>query len=416
MSNSQADYSKTVIYKIICKDNSITDIYIGHTTCYYQRYRLHKSSCNNENAKGYNYKIYKIIRENGGWENWDMKIIENFSCNNVNEARNRERYWIEKECCNLNVTIPNRSKKEYGQIYRIIHKDEIAEKSKEYRSQNKDKIKEYIEVNKEKISFQKQDWYEEKKDYILQKAKENYEQNKEQKLEYQKQYAEENKEQIKNYQDEYREKNKEKLAEQKKEYREKNKEEAAKSQKEWREANKEKLKEQKSQIINCECGCQYTFGNKHRHLQSKIHISYQNQLCGIIEEQIPEQTEEENLEQLEKLKLNQKEYREKNFEKIKEYKKKYNDNHKQENSEQSKKYYEQHKNEIIEQAKKYAEENKDKIKKNKDEWYQKNKEKILEKQKQTFICECGSEVRCAGKAEHNRSVKHKLFIQSVSEN
>ena len=97
------------------------------------------------------------------------------------------------------------------------------------------------------------------------------------------------------------------------------------------------------------------------------------------------------------------------------YKKTYNSSHKEENSEQSKKYYKQHKNEIIEKTKKYVEENKDKIKKNKDEWYLKNKEKILEKLKQTFVCDCGSEVRCAGKAEHNRSVKHNLYIQSISE-
>ena len=63
-----------------------------------------------------------------------------------------------------------------------------------------------------------------------------------------------------------------------KEYRENHKEESAKAQKEWREANKEKLKEKKLQIINCECGNQFTFGNKHRHLQTKIHIDYQNQL------------------------------------------------------------------------------------------------------------------------------------------
>jgi len=49
------------------------------------------------------------------------------------------------------------------------------------------------------------------------------------------------------------------------------------------------------------------------------------------------------------------------------------------------------------------------------EWYLKNKEKILTKQKETFTCVCGSEVRCAGKLEHNRSVKHNLYIQSISE-
>ena len=412
MSNMLADYNKTVIYKIQCKDVNITDIYIGHTTCYYQRYRLHKSNCNNETSKSYNSKIYKIIRENGGWENWNMIIIEKYPCNNINEARDRERFWIEKECSTLNVSIPNRSKKEYDQIYRIIHREEISEKSKEYRENNKDKIKQYIECNKEKISFQKQDWYEENKEKILEKAKEYYEENKEQKLEYQKQYAEEHKEEIAEKQKEYREKNKEKLSEQKKEYRAAHKEEAAKAQKEWREANKEKLKNQRTEIINCECGNQYTFGNKLRHLQSKIHINYQNQLCGIIEPDTePKMSEEEKKEILHQ---KQKEYREKNAEKIKEFKKNYNEENKEKIKEQTHAYYEEHKNEIKLKVKQYVEENKDKVREYKDSWYQKNKEKILEKQKQIFVCECGAEVRCSGKAEHLRSAKHKNYIEKFN--
>ncbi len=274
MYNPNANYLNTVIYKISCKDIDINDIYIGHTTDFKQRYRLHKSNCNVDTSKGYNYKIYKIIRENGGWNNWEMSIIENFPCENVDEARNRERYWIENESSNLNVTIPNRSKKEYSKIYRIVHREEIAEKAKEYREKNKDNIKLYVEANKEKISFQKQDWYEENKEQILEKAKQNYEENKEQKLEYQKQYAEEHKERIAEKQNEYRERNKEKLAEQKKIYREQNKEKAKETHKSWREANKEKIKEQKAQIISCECGCEYTFGNKSRHFKSKTHTEF----------------------------------------------------------------------------------------------------------------------------------------------
>jgi len=408
MSNMLADYKKTIIYKIQCKDENITDIYIGHTTCYYQRYRLHKSTCNNETSKGFNYKIYKIIRENGGWENWNMVIIEKYPCNNITEAKERERYWIEKESSTLNISIPNRSKKEYSQIYRIIHKEEISEKAKEYRENNKDKIKEYIECNKEKISFQKKDWYEENKDEILQKAKENYEENKVYKIEYQKHYAEEHKEEIAEKQKKYREKNKEKLSEQKKEYRETHKEEAAKANKEWRKANGEKLKNQRAEIINCECGNQYTFGNKHRHLQSNIHINYQNKLCGIIKPELSEEEKKQILQQ------KQKEYREKNAEKIKEFKKQYNHENKELIKEQTHKYYEEHKDEIKSKVKQYVEENKKKVKEYKDEWYQKNKEKILEKQKQSFICECGSEVRCAGKAEHLRSNKHKKYIDSSS--
>ena len=230
------DYSSTIIYKICCKDPLITDIYIGHTTNFIQRKYNHKTNCCNSDAKNHNLNVYKFIREYGGWQNWDMIQIELINCNNSQEALMRERYWIETLKSTLNSINP----------YTSIEEKEL----------------------------QKKKWYEEKKDYILEKAKNNYGDNKDRKLEYQKQYAGENKEHIADYQKEYREQNKEKLAEQKKIYREQHKEETKIKRKEWREANKEKLKAQKSEVIICECGNKYTFGNKHRHLQTKIHTDY----------------------------------------------------------------------------------------------------------------------------------------------
>jgi hypothetical protein len=368
MPKIQTDYSQAIIYKLCCKDPTISEIYIGHTTNFTQRKNNHKSNCCNENSNNYNLYVYNFIRNNGGWNNWTMVQIETYNCNNKREAEMRQRHWVETLNAELNCISP-------------------------------------ITTNEEKQK-QKQNWYEEKKDYILQKAKDNYEENKENKLEYQKQYAEENKEKIAEQQKEYREKNKEKLSEQKKQYREANKEEASKANKEWRESNKEKLKDKMSQIIDCECGNQYTFGNKHRHLQSKLHINYQNELCGIVTE-VKLSEEEKNII----LHQKQKEYREKNADKIKESKNSYNETHKEFIKEQTHKYYEQHKEEIKEDSKKYRENNKEQIKINQNEWYQKNKEKILEKQKQIYICECGSEVRCSGKAEHYRSKKHTEFIE-----
>ena len=181
--------------------------------------------------------------------------------------------------------------------------------------------------------------------------------------------------------------------------------------KKWREENKEKIQEQKKEIIVCECGHQITFGNKYKHLQSKIHLDYQNKLTGehVVETQISEEEKKKILHE------KQKEYREKNADKIKKYKKIYNENHKENNREQKKKYYDEHKSQIIEQNRQYVEENKEHIKEYKDEWYQKNKEKILAKQKLTFVCECGSVVRCAGKAEHLRSAKHQKYTENKTE-
>jgi hypothetical protein len=358
MPKTLTDYSKVIIYKLVCNDISVDDLYVGHTTNFTQRKNHHRICCNNENRRGYNRKVYEFIRNNGGWDNWSMIHIEEYNCNNKREAETKERFWIEVLKSNLNCNNPITTKEE-----------------------------------------------------ILEKLKENYQENKEKKIEYQKKYSQENKEKISEQKKEYNEKNKEKISEQKKEYREKHKEEAVKAHKEWRETNKEKIKEERSQIINCECGNQYTFGNKHRHLESKIHINYQNQLCGIIQE--PESVESvEEKAKIEKQK--QKEYREENSDKIKEYKKKYNENNKIKNSEKAKEYYQENKYNIIEQQKNYIEENKDIIKKNKHDWYEKNKDTILSKQKELFTCECGSEVRCAGKSEHNKSVKHIKYIENLN--
>ena len=107
------DYSNTIIYKIVCKNLEITDCYVGNTTDFRKRKYKHKFHSKIDN---YNYKIYKIIRENGGWDNWDMIEIEKFSCKDANEAKARERYWYEELKANLNSIRPIltiEEKKEY---------------------------------------------------------------------------------------------------------------------------------------------------------------------------------------------------------------------------------------------------------------------------------------------------------------
>ena len=34
-------------------------------------------------------KLYKVIRENGGWDNWNMDIVEILNCANSIEARKK---------------------------------------------------------------------------------------------------------------------------------------------------------------------------------------------------------------------------------------------------------------------------------------------------------------------------------------
>jgi len=177
----KVDYSKTIIYKICCKDTSITDIYVGATTDMKSRKYTHKSESNNPNNKGYNKKVYKFIREHGGFSNWDMIMVEKYPCKDKLESGKRERYWMEELGATLNKQVPNRTPKEY------------KEKSKKYREDNKEKSKKYYEDNKEKIKEKSKKYREDNKETL----KKYYEDNKEKIKETSKQYYEDNKEKIK---------------------------------------------------------------------------------------------------------------------------------------------------------------------------------------------------------------------------
>ena len=97
MPRTVIDYSKCIIYKIVCKDLNETYCYVGHTTNFTRRKCQHKSACINENNKSYNFKVYQKIRETGGWDNWEMIVIEEYKdCENSYQAKAKEREWIEK--------------------------------------------------------------------------------------------------------------------------------------------------------------------------------------------------------------------------------------------------------------------------------------------------------------------------------
>jgi hypothetical protein len=95
------DYSNTIIYKITCKDPSITDVYVGHTTNFVQRKHAHKQSCVKEQCK-----LYTTIRNNGGWINWTMEIINFFNCKDHYEARIKEQEYFELLHATLNSIQP----------------------------------------------------------------------------------------------------------------------------------------------------------------------------------------------------------------------------------------------------------------------------------------------------------------------
>ena len=148
------DYSKTIIYKLVNKeDYDNVNIYIGSTTDFIRRKNKHKSDCNCVTSKSYNQKNYQYIRGNGGWEEWNMIEVEKFPCNDKREAEAREEYWR----CHFNSQLNIRrayttveQKKQYGIEY-----------YKEYYEKNKSKIlehqKKYINNKKNKTDSSSDD-------------------------------------------------------------------------------------------------------------------------------------------------------------------------------------------------------------------------------------------------------------------
>jgi hypothetical protein len=146
ISSKMPNYQNSMIYKLCCNDPTINDCYIGSTINFKVRKSQHKSYCNNENRPSYNNYKYQFIREHGGFENWSMILIENFSCDTKLELHKRERYWLEKLGATLNKNIPSRTNKESSKIYRENHKEELNEKSKIYRENRKEEISEYLKI------------------------------------------------------------------------------------------------------------------------------------------------------------------------------------------------------------------------------------------------------------------------------
>jgi hypothetical protein len=133
-----------VVYKITC----ITDeniFYIGSTNNLQKRIVNHKARYNNPHDICYNLPIYKHIRANGGWDNFNHDIIDNIN-GTREEILQLERYYITTLNPVMNVVtrtyITREEKKEYQKDYH-----------KEYRGINKERLSNYLkEYNKINIT------------------------------------------------------------------------------------------------------------------------------------------------------------------------------------------------------------------------------------------------------------------------
>jgi len=87
-------------HKLDCKDENI---YIGSTCNLNNRITKHKYCCNNERDKNYNLNIYKYMRDNGGFDNFEFTILRVCEYDDKAERRGLEQSFINVYEPNLNT-------------------------------------------------------------------------------------------------------------------------------------------------------------------------------------------------------------------------------------------------------------------------------------------------------------------------
>lgn len=118
-----------IIYKICC-DDLPEFIYVGSTKSFRHRKNQHKSSYNKDDTQ----KLYTTIRENGGWDNWRMVILEDIGEVSLTEARIKEEEHRVKLNGNLNERKCKGDKKEYDKEYKK-NNEKYKQNQKEYANQ-----------------------------------------------------------------------------------------------------------------------------------------------------------------------------------------------------------------------------------------------------------------------------------------
>ena len=141
------DHSNNIIYKLVKNDDyDNVNIYIGSTTDFIRRKNKHKSCCNCVTNRDHNNKKYQYIRDNGGWEEWNMIEVEKFPCNDGNEARAREEYWrchFNSQLNSIRAYRTDEQKKEHTKLYYENNKEKKLEYQKAYYENNKENRIEY---------------------------------------------------------------------------------------------------------------------------------------------------------------------------------------------------------------------------------------------------------------------------------
>lgn len=107
----ETDYSKTVVYKIKCKQPEIKPVFFGHTTSF----RKCKYDIRNNCISGKPGEMYDTIRANCGFDNWTITVVERYrECMTKQDAILRvEKFYNEQNDKTTTQPPPDNNSNEY---------------------------------------------------------------------------------------------------------------------------------------------------------------------------------------------------------------------------------------------------------------------------------------------------------------
>ena len=141
-----------IIYEIVCKDPEVTDRYIGSSV----QFEVRKSQHIHDLPLKQHLPLYSCISKNGGIENWNFNILDEYYCNTRQELYQRERLYYEIYEPTLNLFRPYTTSvldSKYLCDEKYPEKRRKARLQRYYKDPEKPRsyAREYYQKNKEKI-------------------------------------------------------------------------------------------------------------------------------------------------------------------------------------------------------------------------------------------------------------------------
>ena len=96
MSQTNIKYSRTIFYRIVCRDLNIKDCFVGNTFDFRRRLYDHKCKSEHSILNGPNSMLYYFVRRHGGWQNFEMILINTQACEGVLDVRRIKSEYIKE--------------------------------------------------------------------------------------------------------------------------------------------------------------------------------------------------------------------------------------------------------------------------------------------------------------------------------